>query len=110
MTELREEPCGRPSMVRRVAQGANWWTSVDLLVCEVGHEGAAIRAALEEMGVKVNLFPIGQARHVVNVLSGEECTAPYVILDTHGDSNGQLDRDTRPARSGLRGPRAGSVA
>jgi 2-polyprenyl-3-methyl-5-hydroxy-6-metoxy-1,4-benzoquinol methylase len=26
------------------------------------------------MGVKVNLFPIGQARHLVNVLGGEECT------------------------------------
>jgi len=75
----------RPSMIRTVAKGASSWTSVDLL--EADTQGATIRSALEDFGIKVTLFPIGRAQHVVNVLSGEECTAPYVILAMHGDHN-----------------------
>jgi hypothetical protein len=86
MGESTGAPCGRPSMVGRVAAGAGSWTSVDLVVVgNVGHEGVAIRAGLEEMGVRVNLFRVGQARHLVDVLSGREGTAPYAILDSHGD-------------------------
>jgi hypothetical protein len=72
-------------MVARVAAGETAWTSVDLVVCGTGHQGVAIRAGLEEMGVRVNLFPVGQARHLVAILSGRESTAPYLILDAHGD-------------------------
>jgi hypothetical protein len=72
-------------MIQEVCDGASSWTSVDLLVGDVGHEGIALRAALEQMGIRVNLFEVGQAKHVVNLLSGHECTASYVILDLHGN-------------------------
>jgi len=49
--------------------------------------GETLRSVLENFGIKVNRFPVGRAQHVVNVLSGEESTAPYVILAMHGDLN-----------------------
>jgi hypothetical protein len=74
------------SMLSKVARGASSWTSVDLLdMGNVGYEATTVRAVLETLGVKVNLFPVGQAKHVVNVLGGRESTAPYVILAAHGD-------------------------
>ncbi len=73
----------RPSMIRTVAKGASYWTSVDLV--EADMSGEAIRSVLESFGIKVNRFPVGRAQHVVNVLSGEESTAPYIILAMHGD-------------------------
>jgi len=68
----------RPSMVRRVAQGASYWTSVDVL--EAGGGAPAIRLTLEEMSIKVNLLPYGTTQHIVNVLSGVEATAPYLVI------------------------------
>lgn len=73
-------------MFGRIAAGATSWTSADLLVVgAVGHQGLAIRAGLEEMGVQVNLFRVGQAQHLVDVLAGKAGTAPYLIVDSHGD-------------------------
>ncbi len=73
----------RPSMIRTVAKGASYWTSIDLL--DADGWGATIRSSLEGFGIKVNRFPVGRGQHVVNVLSGEEASAPYVILAMHGD-------------------------
>jgi hypothetical protein len=45
------------------AGGGRWWrvetawTGVDLVVCGKGHQGVAIRAEPEEMGLRVNLSP-----------------------------------------------------
>lgn len=75
----------RPSQILRVAQGASYWTSVDLL--DGDQWGAAIRTALEGFGIKVNRFPVGRGQHVLNVLSGEEATAPYVLLAMHGEQD-----------------------
>jgi hypothetical protein len=74
----------RPSMIREVAKGASYWTSVDLVACDLP-EATAIRAALESFGVKVNYFSVGRAQHTVNVLNGVEATAPFVILSMRGD-------------------------
>ncbi|MDQ3610820.1 MAG: hypothetical protein M4D85_04270 [Actinomycetota bacterium] len=70
----------RPSMVRRFAQGAAYWTSVDLVETGNVAQAHALRAALEIMHVKVNLFQIGTPQHLVNILGGAEATAPFVVL------------------------------
>jgi hypothetical protein len=44
-----------------------------------------LRGALEALRVRVNLFPVGQARHLVRVLDGSEASAPFVVLTCHGD-------------------------
>jgi hypothetical protein len=86
----------RPSMIRKLAQGQSSWTSVDMLVCDTGFQGYAMRAGLEQLGIKVNFFPVGLAQHLVNVLSGAEATAPYVIIDTHGDEGDLLLPELAP--------------
>jgi hypothetical protein len=73
----------KSSMIHTVAEGASSWTSVDLV--DVDGWGATIRSSLEGFGIKVNRFPVGRGQHIVNVLSGQEATAPYVILSLHGE-------------------------
>ena len=73
----------RPSRIRDVQAGALAWTSLDLVDVESGH-GALTRPILESFGVRVNLFRVGQARHLVAALGGE-AAAPYVLLACHGD-------------------------
>jgi hypothetical protein len=73
----------KPSRIDVVAEGAAFWTSVDLV--DVDMWGATIRSSLEGFGIKVNRFPVGRAQHLVNVLSGKEATAPYVLLSLHGE-------------------------
>jgi hypothetical protein len=70
-------------LIHTVAEGASSWTSVDLL--DVDMWGVTIRSSLEGFGIKVNRFPVGRGQHIVNVLSGEEATAPYVLLSLHGE-------------------------
>ena len=70
-------------MIHTVAEGASSWTSVDLL--DVDMWGVTIRSSLEGFGIKVNRFPVGRGQHIVNVLSGKEATAPYVLLSLHGE-------------------------
>lgn len=74
----------RPSRVREVQAGRLGWTEVDLLAVGDG-DATAIRGALEAFGVRVNYFPVGQARHIVAVLGGERAAAPYVVIACHGD-------------------------
>jgi hypothetical protein len=73
----------RPSRVREVQAGATGWTRVDVIDVEA-FEAVALRAVLEQFGVRVQLFGVGQARHLVRALGGE-ATAPYVVLACHGD-------------------------
>lgn len=74
----------RPSRIREVQAGRTAWTEVDVL--NIGDSDARpLRDALECFGVRVNYFPIGQARHAVAALGGERTTAPFVILSCHGD-------------------------
>lgn len=70
----------RPSMVRTVQQGASYWTSVDLVEMGDLSFGHALRAALETMHVRVNLFSVGTPQHLVNVLGGAEGSAPFLVL------------------------------
>jgi len=64
-----------------VLAGATHWATVDLI--DLGADGADIRSALEQFGLRVNRFPIGQARHLVTALS-EGHRAEFVVLDCHG--------------------------
>lgn len=73
----------RPSRIRDVQAGALSWTTVDMVDVESG-EGVVLRPVLESFGVRVNLFRVGQARHLVNALGGE-ATAPFLLLACHGD-------------------------
>lgn len=54
----------RPSRIREVQVGATCWSEVDLITIESGN-GDALRQALETFGLRVNRFPVGQARHLV---------------------------------------------
>lgn len=73
----------RPSRTRDVPAGATSWTTVDLVDIGSGH-GSVLREALETFGVRVNRFPVGQARHLVQVL-WTRSRAPFVVLACHGD-------------------------
>lgn len=73
----------RPSRIREVQAGRTGWTSVDIVDVESG-EAAPLRGMLELLGVRVRLFPVGQARHLVRALGGE-AIAPYVVLACHGE-------------------------
>jgi len=69
--------------------------SVDLAMIE-GWEGLALRAALEGFDLRVNLFPIGRPRHLIDVLSGQSATSPHVVLSCHGDERGILLPELAP--------------
>ncbi|MFI6871685.1 hypothetical protein [Nocardia sp. NPDC050406] len=73
------------SRIEDIVNGKLAWTEVDLL--EIGDSSAlTLRTALEELGIRVNYLPIGQARHVTAALGGDRPIAPFVILSCHGDS------------------------
>jgi hypothetical protein len=74
----------RPSRIRELARGKSYWTTVDVLAGDPD-EAAAIRGALELMGVHVQVFPLGLAQHAVNVLSGTVGSGEYLLLACHGD-------------------------
>lgn len=73
----------RPSRIREIQAGATWGSEVDLVDIESG-VGDALRQALETFGLRVNRFPVGQARHLVQALSMGR-PAPFVFLACHGD-------------------------
>ena len=64
-----------------VAAGATHWAEMDLIGLDA--DGPAVRSLLEQFGLRVNLFPIGQAHHLVTALS-EGRGAEFVVLDCHG--------------------------
>ena len=70
--------------IQRIQRGELYWASVDVVDIAIGTEGVALRAALDEFQILVRRFPIGQALHLLKLLSGDEPTAPYVILCCHG--------------------------
>lgn len=74
----------RPSRIRELARGRSCWTTVDILAGDEAEAGA-IRSGLELMGVQVRVFPMGLAQHAINVLSGAEGAAEYLLLACHGE-------------------------
>lgn len=74
--------------IRKIQDGELHWTTVDVVDIAVGTEAVALRAALDQFQIQVRRFPVGQARHLVKVLSGDEAAARYLILCCHGDEGG----------------------
>ena len=64
-----------------VIAGATHWAVADVI--DLDTDGPAVRSLLEQFGLRVNLFPIGQARHLVEALS-EGRGADVVVLACHG--------------------------
>lgn len=81
--------------MRAIQDGELGWTRADILECKSSGEGAAIRGVLEQFGVTVGYFPIGQARHLIRLIGGE-ATAPYLVISCHGDEGGILLPDLAP--------------
>ena len=78
---------------RSVERGATHWAEV--LLIELDNQGEAIRAALEQFGLRVTLVRIGQARHLVTALS-DIGAAEYVVLDCHGEDGDILIPELAP--------------
>jgi hypothetical protein len=77
----------RPSRTWDVADGATWWTTVDLVAgLEMDRFVAAARAELEVMRVGVALWHLTNERNLRRVLGGETSGAPYLVLAMHGDT------------------------
>lgn len=74
--------------IQTIQRGELHWTSVDVVDIALGTEAVALRAALEQFDIQVRRFPVGQARHLLKVLSGDEAAAQHVILCCHGDEGG----------------------
>lgn len=74
--------------IQAIQRGDLYWTSADVVDVAVGTEAVALRAALEQFDVQVRRFPIGQARQVLRVLSGDMSPAQHVILCCHGVDGG----------------------
>jgi hypothetical protein len=73
----------RPSRIREVQAGALSWAQVDII--DIGsHESEAVRAGLEQLGVRTRRSVVGQSRHLVAALT-EESSADVVLLLCHGD-------------------------
>jgi hypothetical protein len=81
----------RPSRVWDVADGAVWWTTVDLFAGH-GMDGivSALRPSLEAMRIGVALWSLANDRNVRRVFAGEDSHAPYVIVAMHGDAGRML--------------------
>jgi hypothetical protein len=81
----------RPSRVWDVADGATWWTTVDLFAGHgMGEIVSAVRPALESMRIGVVLWSLANERNVRRVFAGENSGAPYVIVAMHGDTGRML--------------------
>ena len=65
-----------------IPAGATEWARVRLIV--IDDEAEALRLALEQFGLRVDLYRIGQARHLVTALSDIAGTE-YVVLNCHGE-------------------------
>jgi hypothetical protein len=62
--------------------------SVDIICIENDLECSAVRSALEWWGIQVNMFYIGQAQHIVDLLNGKEKRAKHILIGAHGDQEG----------------------
>jgi hypothetical protein len=77
----------RPSRVWAVADGAVWWTTVDLFAGHgMGEIVSAVRPSLEAMRIGVVLWNLANEANVQRAFAGENCQAPYVIVAMHGDT------------------------
>jgi hypothetical protein len=62
--------------------------NIDIICIDNALECLAARSVLEWWGVKVNMFYIGQAQHIIDALSGNEKRAPHIFIGAHGDEVG----------------------
>ncbi|WP_459547448.1 hypothetical protein [Nocardia sp. X0981] len=74
--------------IEEVVGGELGWTGADLLAID-DPSARLVRDSLEEFGIRVGYFPIGQSRHVLAALGGDRPIAPYVIVSCHG-SDGRI--------------------
>ena len=61
---------------------------VDIVAIESCNELIALRSTLEYWEVKTNIFWIGQPKHIVEVLNGENTRSKHIVLGGHGESKG----------------------
>ncbi len=81
----------RPSRVWDVADGATWWTTVDLFAGHgMGAIVSAIRPMLESMRIGVVLWSLTNEQNLRRVFAGENSDAPYVVVAMHGDAGRML--------------------
>lgn len=73
------------SRIEEVVAGKLGWTEVDLLAID-DSSARLVRDSLEEFGIRVHYFSIGQSRHVLAALGGDRPVAPYVIVSCHGSA------------------------
>ncbi|MFD4402261.1 hypothetical protein ACFWPH_05795 [Nocardia sp. NPDC058499] len=76
------------SRIQEVIDGKLGWTEVDLLDID-DRSAELVRVSLEQFGIRVNYFPIGQSRHLTAALGSARPVAPYVVLSCHG-SDGRI--------------------
>ncbi|WP_280421867.1 hypothetical protein [Nocardia carnea] len=76
------------SRIQEVIDGELGWTEVDLLDID-DRSAELVRGSLEQFGIRVNYFSIGQSRHLIAALGGARPVAPYVIVCCHG-SDGRI--------------------
>lgn len=62
--------------------------AVDILGIDNSNELTAVRSNLEWWGVKTNMYWIGQARHLVDLLDGQETRSAHLLLGGHGAQAG----------------------
>ena len=81
----------RPSRVWDVADGATWWTTVDLFAGHgMGDIVSAVRPMLESMRIGVVLWSLANEHNLRRVFAGENSDAPYVVVAMHGDAGRML--------------------
>jgi hypothetical protein len=89
----RRPPRPANSRLRAVESGATSWGEV--LLIELDNQGDALRLALEQFALRVNLVRIGQARHLVAALS-DIGDSEYVVLSGHGQDGDILIPELAP--------------
>lgn len=86
----------RTSRVQRITKGELFWTEVDILDLNDTRTANALKATLENYGIKTNYFPAALADHLKKVLGGRGyAKAPYLIIAAHGaEQEGSLSMDS----------------
>lgn len=86
----------RMPAVDRIVQGELYWARVDIVDIALEAQGTALRTLLDQFLMLVRRFPVGQARHLLALLAGNEPTADYVVLSCHGEGGAILLPELHP--------------
>ena len=91
---MSTDPSGWSSwpMTRRIQEGALSWARVVIADLDDGGEAALIRSLLEGLGLAVELYGIGQPRHLAALLQGQALGSrpDYLVLTGHGEDGAVL--------------------